>query len=1260
MPGGAFYKNESGRTYVEADGAYLRDELVVPQITFNCIDVISGDKANTFAFGTIKSVDTENRVAELDLLEGQYGTLHVNDICRGVFHNLDGGNMEDDAEDGNGFYSYAGFSTSYFTPVEITENAPGTMKFRYALQAGTSVHPMKGMNFFAYGNFTDTSRQAMTYETRYYTRRLKDVETWVIDPTRNISMQDGLLEGLSIGGMTMHGYGTFQENCYFTGVNIQFTPETEEAFKGEDAYNVSLSSYERVVKMDGDGNIISLLESLNVTTGDSNVTTGDENVITTQKRIQTHIQAFKGTQELVYSTTVEEGTYVVSLSPQGCTASVDAGIVSIDDITATENCFVDIQVNCEGNTLFDKRFSVSIIRDGNDVYTVDLDNEMASVACDTEGNVVAGLPITTGYAFYRGTKALPISAITVDAPDGVAHSVDMESQTITVESIPQETEEGFNINVTITADDDGVKVTRGTKMTVLKMKGGENATLYQLSPSVDVVKIDKTGIYSEPYVSCGVNLIDGKGVERLETLPANISMAVRKDGLQETGYSINDDVPTENLGKSIEFRLYQEGVLIDTEAVPVVSDGTDGFTSILADLDNEMASVACDMDGNVTAGLPIESTVTMYYGVEKIALNSLTVEEPAGVEATADKDTGKITITSIADYTPDVVSIPVTCSGTFGGQAYERTAYIKVNKVKPGADGENAVIYSLVVEPSAVKVDKNGELSVSSVKCSVMKTDGESSSIISSLPSGYTLNGYVDGEQHNNYTGARASINVDGGMQSVGFKILKGSTVMDEETVPVMRDGTDALGAVVLDLDNEMASVACDTEGNVTSGLPITINFSMYYNTEEMPITAITSAAVSGVSVSDDPSGGTSTITSIAASVADSFEVSYTVKGTYDGTVYERKASFRVLKVKPGADGKNAVLYQLLPSINVIKVGKDGSYLNTTVNCILTKNDGGTVTSVSSLPSGYRMTYQRDSGAEPTYTIASNLSVTSASSSVVFRLYNSSNVLADMETIPVIKDGADGEDGKDGSDGADGSPGLSGCCIRESEWVTGREYRNDTALEDADVRFLDVALVQNDSLTTGWEAYICKKTHTSSSSLTYKNTTYWEETSQNVASIFLTFLLAKNAKITFLSSNELVINDSSGNPTTVLSGTLSGDKTRIAVGSTSLDSAPFRVNENGTLYATDAHITGEVTATSGSFTGKVTATSGSFTGAVTATSGSFSGAITATSGTMDNVTVSSIKSKNGNFSIDSAGNATVKDVTATGGRSRRSTSKAAL
>ena len=1183
--GAAFYKNAAGKTYMEADGAYLRDELIVPQITFNCIDVISGDKANTFAFGTIKSVNTEDKTAELDLLEDQTGTLHVNDICRGVFHNLDGSNLQDDMEDANGFYGYAGFSTSYFTPTEIVTNEPGKMVFRYSLQAGTSVHPMKGMNFFAYGNFTDKTRQSITYETRYYTRRLKDVNTWVIDPTKNISMQDGLLEGLTIGGMVMHGYGTFQENCYFTGVNIQFTPDTEEALKGQDAYSVSLSSYERVVKMDEDGNIVSLLEALNVVTGAENVITGDKNVITEQKRIQTHVQAFKGSTELLYSEAMEAGAYVVTLSPQGCTASIEGGIVSIDSITARENCFVDIQVNCEGNAVFDKRFSVSIIRDGSDVYTVDLDNEMASVACNAEGDIVAGLPVTSGVAFYKGAKALAISKVEVEAPAGVTCSADEETHAVTVSAIGKDVPESFGITVTVTALDDNVPVTRSTVMTVLKMKAGENATLYQLAPSVNIVKIDKEGNYSESYVACSVRKTDGKNVEILTALPEGITLSVRKDGLAEQAYSLNDDIATDGLSRSVEFRLKQDGTLIDTETVPVVADGTDGFTNVIADLDNEMASVACDADGKVTAGLPIVSTVRLYYGTEEMELDSLEVEEPAGVTASADKATGKITVSAIADYTPDMVSLPVTCSGTFGGQSYERTAYIKINKVKPGANGENAVIYSLIVEPSTVKIDKNGDLSVSSVSCKVRKTDGSNSSVAASLPDGYSIHTYVDGSYEDSYTSASVTANVDDTMQSVGFRLMDGTTVMDEETVPVVRDGIDGLGSVTLDLDNEMASVACDADGDVVNGLPITVNFSMYFGTEEMEITSITNASVSGVSVTNSASGAKSTVTSISSSAPESIELEYTVKGTHAGSTYERKVVFRILKVSAGqngADGENAVIYQLLPSLNVIKVNKNGSYVNSTISCGVTKNDGGTVSTVTSLPSGMKMTFQRDSYTESSYTRGNSVSVTSASEKVTFRLYIN-NVLADMETIPVVKDGTDGQDGQDGQDGedgqdgADGKQGIQGCVIRTSIWASGRDYHNDSNITDETViRYIDVALTEANT-DTGWRAFRCKKTHTSSgNSASLYDTELWEEFGDNVSAIFTDLIIAKNAQLAFMQGNRIIIVDEENGITAGMSGY--SDGIRFWAGSQMPDDAPFRVDYKGRVWATDGVFSGDISA----------------------------------------------------------------------------------
>jgi len=227
--GAAIWFDKNGKTVVEADKAMFREELIVPQITFNCIDVISGDKANSFAYGRIKTVDTENRTATLELLEGQWGTLHVSDICRGILHNIAGSNHTKDEYGPNGFMEYSGYATSYFTPTRIIENEAGNMKFEYALQAGTSVHPLPGMNFFAYGNFTDKDRQDITYENRSYLRRLVNVNTWVIDPDVNIAYQNGNLSGLTVNGQVMDGYSSFQDKVYIRGTIERLKPNGEVA-----------------------------------------------------------------------------------------------------------------------------------------------------------------------------------------------------------------------------------------------------------------------------------------------------------------------------------------------------------------------------------------------------------------------------------------------------------------------------------------------------------------------------------------------------------------------------------------------------------------------------------------------------------------------------------------------------------------------------------------------------------------------------------------------------------------------------------------------------------------------------------------------------------------------------------------------------------------------------------------------------------------------------------------------------------------------
>lgn len=186
--------------------------------------------------------------------------------------------------------------------------------------------------------------------------------------------------------------------------------------------------------------------------------------------------------------------------------------------------------------------------------------------------------------------------------------------------------------------------------------------------------------------------------------------------------------------------------------------------------------------------------------------------------------------------------------------------------------------------------------------------------------------------------------------------------------------------------------------------------------------------------------------------------------------------------------------------------------------------------------------------------------------------------------------------------GEKGADGLQGCAIRDSEWALNTEYRNDSDVTDGSlpVRYIDVVLVRNNAVETGWDAYQCLKTHVSSSSITYANTEFWKRFGANVGSIFTSLIIAKNAKIQLFQGNDLLIQKDDGTVTAGMTGSNSGSLVRIFAGSTyeNRASAPFRVTESGEMYAIKAHIQGEVVATSGTFSGELKSATGTFTGGV--------------------------------------------------------------
>lgn len=370
----------------EMTSLILREFLEVPELRFNKIDVVSGELWNSIAFGTIEDVDIANQIVTVKLEEGEYSGIKVNDICRGIFHNLGSGNDTESKPDENGFDTVAGFSTSYFTPIEVLDSFG--KQFRYTLKPGTTQHPSKSMKFVVYGNFTDPNRRSSAYATRTYKRYLKDVNTWQIDWT-NIASQFGLLDGLNIPGGpndgNLTGDGAYLTNVYMTGALIQFTPEQMDEMKGHDAYSVSLSRETATIILDNNLNIIDEYNQLN--------------------QLTFAIQAFKGPVELSYSDVYGEGSYFVEYEATGLKCTMSNGVFRITEITNVSDMRIKITVNCEGLALFKKEFLLNYQLEGDALWVTYNDNDAVPSRPTGRGETDGWHRNYTASAIWMSTKS---------------------------------------------------------------------------------------------------------------------------------------------------------------------------------------------------------------------------------------------------------------------------------------------------------------------------------------------------------------------------------------------------------------------------------------------------------------------------------------------------------------------------------------------------------------------------------------------------------------------------------------------------------------------------------------------------------------------------------------------------------------------------------------------------------------------------------------------------------------------------------------
>jgi len=179
-------------------------------------------------------------------------------------------------------------------------------------------------------------------------------------------------------------------------------------------------------------------------------------------------------------------------------------------------------------------------------------------------------------------------------------------------------------------------------------------------------------------------------------------------------------------------------------------------------------------------------------------------------------------------------------------------------------------------------------------------------------------------------------------------------------------DGADGTSPWIADLDNEMDSVACDSDGYATDTTMLYAKVSAFYGstekTSECTVQCTSANNTSGGSVQlvasrGQTSGGTAITTAQSMASAQYIRVAFgqgdgvTERGTVTLTIVHqtygtRTLVFTVNGVRSGADGSPATIYNLLPDKTQINVGRSGSSYSpstASVYCGYTKSVGDTI-----------------------------------------------------------------------------------------------------------------------------------------------------------------------------------------------------------------------------------------------------------------------------------------------------------------------------
>ena len=215
---------------------------------------------------------------------------------------------------------------------------------------------------------------------------------------------------------------------------------------------------------------------------------------------------------------------------------------------------------------------------GGDVYVLDLTNEVATVSCDADGNVLSDMPECTAKVYKGGSGSIAYSGFTAQFI-GCSGTINKASGIINLTQITADTAQ---VIVTVEkAGPSGPELT--ATMTITKVypgatgepgqpgADGKPSTIHYLLPSTDKIVKGFTGEVTPKTVTCVKMKQTGDSAASVDT---DSSVVIKYQRIGEDDYEMTYSGAieiTENT-TSLVFSLYDGSTLVDKETLPVLND----------------------------------------------------------------------------------------------------------------------------------------------------------------------------------------------------------------------------------------------------------------------------------------------------------------------------------------------------------------------------------------------------------------------------------------------------------------------------------------------------------------------------------------------------------------------------------------------------------------------------------------------------------------------------------------------------------------